>query len=132
MVYLPGRQLTWAVPALGIALLTAACSADTPADRQARLCPTHPDDIRRLNGIPAFVESQSYVGMQLKAPSTAKWPYISDRDVHVSYREGCTYVVKAWVDAQNGFGAEIRTIYVMKLRYNPVDDTWIYLDLTMN
>lgn len=73
----------------------------------------------------AFVMSQEFVRRSLKAPSTAAFPYITDDQVAVSTQPGCAFRVIAWVDAQNGFGAQIRSRYVVDLKL--LDDeagTW--------
>jgi hypothetical protein len=51
----------------------------------------------------------------LKAPSTAKFPTL-DRDF-VREHENGNWRVAAWVDAQNAFGAMIRTHFICILRY---------------
>lgn len=51
----------------------------------------------------------------LKAPSTAKFPFFSD----VTTNSGnLVFMVNSYVDAQNGFGAMIRTQYHCRLKYN--------------
>jgi hypothetical protein len=59
----------------------------------------------------AFVMSQDFIKRQLKSPSTAKFPYTTDRDVSVTQyvHEGkCAFTVRTYVDAQNSFGAIVR------------------------
>ena len=80
--------------------------------------------------IGAFVMSQSFVKDRLKAPSTASFPYITDDGVSVTKQEGCSYSVRAYVDAQNSFGAKIRTRYSVNVR--PGDgDNWYATNLKM-
>lgn len=57
----------------------------------------------------AFVMSQGFVKRNLKAPSTAEFPWYTDDQVAVSIKPNCGFRVVAWVDAQNGFGAQIRS-----------------------
>lgn len=46
---------------------------------------------------------------KLKSPSTANFPYLSDWSIYgKSYN---TYSVSSYVDAENGFGSEIRTYF---------------------
>ena len=46
---------------------------------------------------------------KLKSPSTANFPYLSDWSIYEkSYN---TYSVSSYVDAENGFGSEIRTYF---------------------
>lgn len=65
----------------------------------------------------AFVMSQTFVKRQLKAPSTAEFPWITDDQVSISTKPDCVFRVVGWVDAQNGFGAQIRSRYVVDLKY---------------
>lgn len=65
----------------------------------------------------AFVMSQEFVKRNLKAPSTAEFPWITDDRVAISTRPGCAFHVVGWVDAQNGFGAQIRSTYRVDLKY---------------
>lgn len=80
----------------------------------------------------AFVMSQTFVKRNLKAPSTAKFPWITDDQVAISTKPDCGFRVIGWVDAQNGFGAQIRSKYVVDLKY--LDDeagTWQLTDITI-
>ncbi|MBI3921313.1 MAG: hypothetical protein HY318_07850 [Armatimonadetes bacterium] len=57
----------------------------------------------------AYFWSQEYVKAALKAPSTAKFPWYSDS--FVSDLGGGRFEVRAYVDAQNAFGAMLRSNY---------------------
>lgn len=72
----------------------------------------------------AFVMSQEFVKHSLKAPSTAEFPWITDDQVAVSAKPDCGFHVIAWVDAQNGFGAQIRSRYVVDLKYLDGSGEW--------
>ncbi len=48
----------------------------------------------------------------------------------VQYLGDCTHLVNSYVDAQNGFGAQIRTYYRAKVKYAE-DGTWQLLDLAV-
>lgn len=48
----------------------------------------------------------------LKSPATAEFPGMFDGDRKPSSADGCTKVYTSYVDAQNAFGAKIRTNYV--------------------
>jgi hypothetical protein len=80
----------------------------------------------------AFVMSQEFVKRNLKAPSTAEFPWITDDQVAVSTKADCGFRVIGWVNAQNGFGAQIRSKYVVDLKY--LDDeagTWQLTDISI-
>ena len=52
-------------------------------------------------------EAKHFVKQTLKAPRTAKFPFI----VQGEYQGDCLFVVRSYVDAENSFGAMIRTHY---------------------
>ena len=63
------------------------------------------DEIKLI--IKMYVED--IIKEKLKSPSTAKFPSLSDWSIYEeSYN---TYSVSSYVDAENGFGAEIRTYF---------------------
>lgn len=74
--------------------------------------------------IHAFVMSQEFVKKRLKAPSSAEFPYISSEGVSVIYLGECKHNISAYVDAQNSFGAKIRTRYSAQIQYDKGTDKW--------
>jgi len=80
----------------------------------------------------AFVMSQTFVKRNLKAPSTAEFPWITDDQVAISTKPDCGFRVIGWVDAQNGFGAQIRSKYVVDLKYlGDEAGTWQLTDINI-
>ncbi|AJE46139.1 hypothetical protein [Celeribacter indicus] len=77
----------------------------------------------------AFVMSQRPVKAALRAPATADFPSINT--VTVTRAEGCRYVVNGYVDAQNGFGAQIRTSYRAVMQRDPDNGSWSVVELDM-
>jgi len=69
-----------------------------------------------VDEIDAFVASQTFITKQLKAPSTAKFARSWSDGVHIE-EIGDRWVVRAYVDAQNSFGAMIRTHYRCEMEY---------------
>ncbi len=69
----------------------------------------------------AYMQSQAAVRARLKAPSTASFPWTPVLSKHTG---DCKFEVLAHVDAQNGFGAMIRTAYVSALTYDPDTERW--------
>lgn len=102
--------------ALGLVPLLLLTACASPAETAAKRC---------NNDIMAFVMSQTFVSRQLKAPSTAKFPYITDSGVSSVSLGECKFKVRAYVDAQNGFGAMIRTRYSADMEYLPDEDAWV-------
>lgn len=71
----------------------------------------------------AFVMSQNFVRRTLKSPSSAKFPNITSSGVSARNLGGCRHQVDAYVDAQNSFGAMVRSQYSVEMKYNS-DNTW--------
>jgi hypothetical protein len=66
--------------------------------------------------------AENFIKDQLKAPSTAE--FSPHGETRVAYNEADdTYTVRGWVDAQNSFGAKLRSKYICTVR-NTVGDRW--------
>lgn len=78
----------------------------------------------------AFTISQNFVSASLKAPASADFPLL---DFNSSYIGDSTFLVSSYVDAQNSFGAKIRTYFRVKLKYNGGDwadrGNWTLLEM---
>jgi len=79
----------------------------------------------------AYIMSRRFIERELKTPSTAKFPSFHDEGVHAAQAEECKFRVSAYVDAQNSFGAMIRTRYTIDMEYLPGDRTWRGTNLQM-
>lgn len=70
--------------------------------------------------IGAFVISQDFVKRQLKSPSTAKFPTITEPGVRsepITIGDGsCGFRVSLYVDAQNSFGGTAREHYIVVVK----------------
>jgi hypothetical protein len=92
----------------------------------------HSEDVaktREPNKIDAYFMAEQFITKQLKAPSTAKFPYSSDAEI--SYDETTKdWTIKSYVDAQNSFGAMIRNNYTVKIKYLG-DEKWNLIDIEM-
>ena len=100
-------------------VLLSGCE-DTPESRQAREC-------KRDNSMPAIM-SKHFVTPHLRSPSTAEFP---SRPLQQAYIDTCTWQVLSYVDAQNAFGATVRTPYLITMIYDPVTRNWSSRDLDM-
>jgi hypothetical protein len=96
-----------------LALLVGIFSDDPPA----------PKEPSRLD---AILMSQVFVKQNLKAPSTAKFPSSGQFQ---AYDMVDGWEVSGYVDAQNGFGAQIRSHFKCKLKHTG-GDRWQLIDLT--
>lgn len=63
----------------------------------------------------AYIVAQKFVEAKLISPSTADFPF--SYDFCTEYKDSI-FVVKGYVDSQNAFGAEIRTMYEITIKYN--------------
>lgn len=75
----------------------------------------------------AFRHAKAAVKEQLKAPSTAKFADGYDKESKYKINEDESVVIQSYVDAQNSFGAMIRTHYRCTVdKYGKVSDliTW--------
>lgn len=66
--------------------------------------------------------AEKFVRDRLKAPSTAKFPWYEESSVTISGE--CEFVIRSYVDAQNSYGAMLRSDYVVKLQYDPVENVY--------
>lgn len=73
--------------------------------------------------------SQKFVRQSLKAPASASFPTWRAPDCRARKAAGA-WTVTSFVDAQNSFGATVRTDYVAQMTYDSDADKWKLLDLT--
>jgi hypothetical protein len=69
---------------------------------------------KNLNNDEIAYVAQKFVEKSLKAPSTAKFPSLIKSSVKKTSSD--SYTVISYVDSQNGFGAMIRTNYIVELK----------------
>lgn len=84
------------------------------------------------DSLDARTYAKIYVGKSLKAPTTAKWPNVMDFAVAPKKDNKGNPIKDVWevsgyVDAQNSFGAMIRTQWYVKLK--KVGDAWKLLEI---
>lgn len=84
-----------------------------------------PEERACKDDIAAFVESQGFVKLTLKAPTTAS--FSSRGASRIKYLGDCKHEVLGYVDAQNSFGAMIRTEYDIVVQYNKASGRWVPL-----
>ncbi|NCX95799.1 MAG: hypothetical protein EBX41_05195 [Chitinophagia bacterium] len=77
------------------------------------------DNPENQNKIKAFIIAESYVKDVLKSPSTADFGSVFEKSdaVNTVVQRGNTFTVNWHVDAQNSFGAKIRSYYTCRLTY---------------
>jgi hypothetical protein len=72
--------------------------------------------------IDAFVYAQEFVKARLMSPSTAKFPRYDTQ--YVKYLGDGKYIVSAYVDAHNVYGAQIRNKFTCIIKYNVGTENW--------
>lgn len=76
----------------------------------------------------AMATAQTFVRQRLKSPSSARFP---SGTRGVSSTSDCRYTVRSYVDAQNGFGAELRTHYVVRMERLTSQRSWRLISIDM-
>ncbi|MBW2602686.1 MAG: hypothetical protein JRE28_00010 [Deltaproteobacteria bacterium] len=79
----------------------------------------------------AYIMMEDYVKTRLKSPKSAEFPGVFDGKLdHVSYLGNQKYRINSWVDAQNAFGATIRTRFVGEIEQVSIDQ-WRLVSLRL-
>jgi hypothetical protein len=96
--------------ALWVAAIVAVVLSPAKLDAILHAAPQGPQD----RAIEAEVICEQFVSRRLKAPSSAdfSWPH----DTTISGSGDGPYTVIGWVDAQNSFGAKIRSNYACEVK----------------
>lgn len=69
-----------------------------------------------------YIMAKEIVGSALKSPSSADYPSLTFNPQDIAMKKsGDLVVVQSYVDAQNGFGAMIRTNYTVEFRVIDID-----------
>lgn len=119
--------LSVVVGAVALLVLYVWLSAPSPAEK-ARSAAIDSEKLC-ADSRSAYSVSQKFAAKLLKAPSTAKFPEY--REISVKYVGNCIHQVDAFVDAQNSFGAQIRTKYHAEVQNQKGSDNWKALDVTL-
>jgi hypothetical protein len=75
--------------------------------------------------VAALVMCEEFVKDNLKSPSTASFPFEEGKVAPLPDEGDGHYIVRGAVDAQNSFGAMLRTQYYCKVHYEPSTDKWV-------
>ena len=115
-----GTQMLYLlVLAAVVFLLLVLCSGPKPAAR-ATATPDTGDSLEACGWCQVEVKGE------LKAPASAKFPSCNRASIHKVAES--VYEVKSYVDAQNSFGAMVRTGYVCQVKYQG-DHLWTLQNL---
>lgn len=64
----------------------------------------------------AWIMCQDFAEQRLRTPSTAEFPWMSDADIN--YMGDGEFYVRAYVDAENPFGAKLRNDFVCRIQHD--------------
>ena len=111
--------MTLGSPDMGVTRSTvcAICALSSAIQGMGSSSPSRAND----NGdrVGACVISHQFVEAQLKAPSSAKFQSCSSATISQS---GKLWRVSSWVEAQNSYGAQLRTEYMATIEYRGGDN----------
>lgn len=79
----------------------------------------------------ACVMAHIFIKRQLKAPATADFPACDGPDTYIAPLAGDNWKVSSYVDAQNSFGAMLRSDYTTVMHYEPSTDRWTLTDYNL-
>jgi hypothetical protein len=113
---------------LGIIILISVIGGDF---NEAKIRQMTPEEKCRHYEAFAPSRAQTFVKERLKAPSTATFPSSSQVSFSLDDSGNCIYEIRSNVDAQNSFGAQIRTDYYVRLMKESKADKWHLLDIRM-
>lgn len=109
----------WVVLLIVLAIGIYSCGGDGDSEPAKDSSPEHSPSA-------AYVMCQQFMKDRLRAPGTADFPYGTDR--YTTSEGGGRYRVESYVDAENGFGGEVRTDYTCVVEYSG-DDKWTLLKM---
>lgn len=105
-------------------LLSGCLDVESYDEKMARTCGTPAQ---------AFQVSKNAIKENIKFPESSKFPE-SVLDDKVEYKEidDCTTLIESQFNAQNGFGAFVRSYYSVEIKYSKRKDSWSYSKLKIN
>lgn len=88
------------------------------------------EDLNKAYPSEAVVMAEEFVKSRLKAPGTAEFnSYDPDKVTEIEKNK---FKVTGWVDAENSFGAKIRSNYLAVVRYEPEQEKWYLEEISIN
>jgi len=115
------RQALYGFGVAAVSFVIVGVTAPRPSEAEKR-AKAEQTEAKACSDEPMFfVIAQKFVRQSLKAPSTAAFPSAPSQAVKVS---DCRYVLTSYVDAQNSFGAQIRSTWGVDIEYHPETDTY--------
>ena len=120
-------QSTYIKSIIGIALFTIVCVTCNSQDLNKYNNYDSEKERKNLIVNKAFIVAKAEVKLKLKSPSTAKFATEFDKESKYKINDDESVIIQSYVDAQNSFGAIIRTNFRCTVdKYGKVKDlkTW--------
>ena len=105
----------------GIFALSYITSTPSTTSTTSTSTPSRP----QYDPIDARTACATFVERRLKSPSTADFLYDTEEASHIQGKPDNYFVVTGAVDAQNSFGAIIRTLYACQVHYDASKQEWV-------
>jgi len=127
------QQVTTVAVLIGAFLIFRSCTAPLTPEEQAKAAAAKSEELaqkavkRCEDNTMAKIQAEDFVLKNLKAPSTADFSSRSNNQF--TYLGECKYDVQGYVDAQNSFGAKIRSNYHVILQYQKDFDRYVLLNI---
>lgn len=112
------RGFLWLMAGIGV-LAIVAMGMESPQDRACR------------SEKAAYEQAVDSVERRLKSPATAEWLRHREADIQKTRDGECTYRVAAYVDSQNGFGAMVRSQFIVRVEYLKDESRWVTHKVTL-
>ena len=77
----------------------------------------------------AYTTAQQFVTKKLKSPTTASFPWSPDE--YTCYNKGDIWYVSSYVDAENSYGAHIRSTWMVEIQHTD-DNHWKLKDIAVH
>lgn len=103
------------------AVLSAEHDGRGHSSKPTRKAPEKPSEISEVD---AWIMAKRFVKDSLKSPSTASFGNQVCNDDTVTRTGPHSFEVRGWVDAQNSFGAQLRSRFHVKLHCDESGETW--------
>lgn len=103
---------------IGFGVVGAFVEEPQPAGEVPQEVPQEVEEVKMSDKIDAWVCAQNEIERNLKSPSTAKFPWSGYKAVDLGDNK---WIISSYVDAQNGFGAMIRTNFMCNVEVTDVE-----------
>lgn len=122
-----GKRIGYGILIVGFILMVNYCSDDGPSESDEKASEPVKKELswdEIDNTSEAYIYTQWYVEQQLKSPGSAEFPIGTSDYVK---KHGSIYIINSYVDAQNSYGALLRSHFRAKVQQKGKHD-WIMIE----